>query len=51
MSDTATIIVLGLGFMWLLQFALSFWQLRRYNQRLSELRKLGIVWVGLNGTA
>lgn len=51
MSTTATIIVLGLGFMWLLQFVLTFWQLRRYNQRLSELRKLGTVWVGLNGTA
>lgn len=51
MNATATIIVLGLGLMWLIQFGLTFWQLRRYNQRLSELRKLGTVWVGLHGSA
>jgi DNA-binding transcriptional regulator of glucitol operon len=51
MNATATIIVLGLGFMWLIQFGLTFWQLRRYNQRLSELRKQGTVWVGLHGSA
>jgi glucitol operon activator protein len=51
MNSTATVVVLGLGFMWVLQYALTFWQMRRYNKRLSELRKGGLVWVGLNGSA
>jgi glucitol operon activator protein len=51
MNSTATVVVLGLGFMWLLQYALTFWQMQRYNKRLKDLRKGGLVWVGLNGSA
>lgn len=51
MNSTAAVVVLGLGCMWLLQYAFTFWQMRRYNKRLSELRKGGSVWVGLNGSA
>jgi len=51
MNSTTTVVILGLGFMWLLQYALTFWQMRRYNKRLIELRKKGMAWVGLNGSS
>ncbi|MGQ0600478.1 MAG: transcriptional regulator GutM [Anaerolineales bacterium] len=51
MSSTATVIILMLALMWALQYALSFWQMRRYYRRLAELRREGTVWVGLAGSA
>lgn len=51
MTSTGTIIVLLLAFMWALQYGFSFWQMRRYYKRLAELRREGVVWVGLAGSA
>jgi DNA-binding transcriptional regulator of glucitol operon len=51
MDLTSTTIVLLLALMWALQYGLSFWQMRRYYRRLSELRREGMVWVGLAGSA
>ncbi|MCE1253587.1 MAG: transcriptional regulator GutM [Anaerolineae bacterium] len=51
MNSTTAVVILGLGFMWLLQYVLTFWQMRRYSKRLSLLRKEGWVWVGLHGSA
>lgn len=51
MDSTGTTIVLLLAIMWALQYGLSFWQMRRYYKRLSELRREGMVWVGLAGSA
>lgn len=51
MTATGTTIALLLAFMWALQYALSFWQMRRYYGRLSELRREGLVWVGMAGSA
>lgn len=51
MSTTATVIILMLAIMWALQYALSFWQMRRYYRRLAELRREGMVWVGMAGSA
>ena len=35
---------------WVIQYALTFFQMRRYNKRLSELKKLGPTAVGLSGS-
>lgn len=51
MTETGTVIVLLLAFMWAVQYALSFWQMRRYYRRLAELRRDGLVWVGMAGSA
>ncbi|MBP7690882.1 MAG: transcriptional regulator GutM [Anaerolineales bacterium] len=51
MELTGTTIVLLLAFMWAFQYGLSFWQMRRYYKRLAELRREGLVWVGLAGSA
>jgi DNA-binding transcriptional regulator of glucitol operon len=37
--------------MWAIQYALSFWQMRRYYRRLAELRREGVVSVGMAGSA
>jgi DNA-binding transcriptional regulator of glucitol operon len=34
---------------WGVQFALAYWQLRRFHRRIAELRKLGRCSVGLHG--
>lgn len=51
MFSTGTVVILMLAAMWALQYALSFWQMRRYYTRLAELRREGTVWVGLAGSA
>lgn len=51
MTATGTTIALLLAFMWALQYGLSFWQMRRYYRRLAELRREGLVWVGMAGSA
>jgi DNA-binding transcriptional regulator of glucitol operon len=51
MNSTGTAIALLLAFMWALQYGMSFWQMRRYYKRLAELRREGVVWVGLAGSA
>lgn len=44
-------VVLGiaLGVMWLLQFGLSFMQMRRYYGRIAKLRKTGLTATGMSG--
>jgi DNA-binding transcriptional regulator of glucitol operon len=51
LNTTGATVVLLLVFMWTAQYAASFWQMRRYYKRLSELRREGFVWVGLAGSA
>ena len=51
MNLTTTIVILGLGVMWLIQYGLTFWQMRRYNKRLLDLKIQGTPWVGLNGSS
>lgn len=49
---TATMIILGLAGAWLLQLFLSYFQLRRFYGRVSQLRKGGnLVSIGVSGTA
>ncbi len=52
LDRTASVIVLALGLGWLLQFVLSYFQLRRFYRRIGELRRGGkLVSIGVNGTA
>jgi DNA-binding transcriptional regulator of glucitol operon len=49
---TATMIILGLAGAWLLQLFLSYFQLRRFYGRVSQLRKTGnLVSIGVSGSA
>ncbi len=49
---TATMIILGLAGAWLLQLFLSYFQLRRFYGRVSQLRKTGnLVSIGVAGSA
>lgn len=49
--STGTVLIVGLAVAWTLQYLLSFWQMRRYYNRLAELRRRGVVSVGLAGSA
>ncbi len=51
MDSTGTLIALLLAAMWILQYVLSFYQMRRYYKRLADLRREGLVWVGMAGSA
>ena len=42
-------ILFGLVGMWILQFGLAFWQMRRFYGRLTSLRHDGLTAVGLSG--
>lgn len=35
---------------WIIQFGMTFFQMRRYNKRLSELKKMGPTTVGMSGS-
>jgi len=35
---------------WIIQFVMTFFQMRRYNKRLAELKKLGPTAVGMSGS-
>lgn len=48
---TAAVIIIGLAVAWTLQYILAFWQMRRYYRRLAELRKKGLVSIGMSGSA
>ena len=48
---TASILIVGLAIAWSLQYVLAFWQMRRYYRRLAELRKKGLVSIGMAGSA
>lgn len=40
---------LVIAVLWLAQFAMAWWQLRRFHMRIAELRKTGRTAVGLKG--
>ena len=50
-NQTATLIVLSLAVAWFIQYCLAFFQLRRFYRRVSELRRTGIVSIGMEGSA
>ncbi|MCS6845106.1 MAG: transcriptional regulator GutM [Caldilineales bacterium] len=52
MNATATTIVLALAAAWLLQLFFSYFQMRRFYRRISELRRGGnLVSIGMSGSA
>ena len=51
MIENAWVFVIGLALMWILQLGLTSWQMRRYYGRIAALRREGVVWVGLSGSA
>jgi DNA-binding transcriptional regulator of glucitol operon len=51
MPSTGSAIIILLAFAWLLQFGLSFFQMRRFYRRIAVLHKYGSVWIGMEGTA
>jgi DNA-binding transcriptional regulator of glucitol operon len=50
MQNSYTWIILGLAMAWVLQLALSLWQMRRFYARFNELRKAGISAIGTAGS-
>lgn len=40
---------LALGILWLMQFGLGYWQMRRFYQRMITLRRSGLTAIGLSG--
>ena len=51
MDTTATLIIVGLAVAWAIQYALAFWQMRRFYKRVAELRRDGKVSIGMAGSA
>jgi len=51
MFETAAYIIVALALGWMIQYAFAYYQLRRFYRRVSELRKDGIVSIGLAGSA
>lgn len=49
--STASAIILMLAIAWFVQYLLSFYQLRRFYRRIHQLRRLGTVSIGAEGTA
>lgn len=47
--ETATFVVLALALAWLTQLGLSYWQMKRFYGRISQLRKSGKLAIGLEG--
>lgn len=47
--ETATFVVLALALAWFIQLGLSYWQMKRFYGRISQLRKSGKLAIGLEG--
>lgn len=43
------LIFLVLGIVWIIQFGLAYWQIRRFYQRMIILRRSGLTAIGLSG--
>ena len=51
MDPTATLIIIGLAVAWGIQYALAFWQMKRFYRRIAELRRDGQVSIGMAGSS
>lgn len=51
MDPTATLIIIGLALAWGIQYALAFWQMKRFYRRVAELRRDGQVSIGMAGSS
>ncbi len=50
MTSAGIAIICLLAFVWLVQYGLTYLQMRRYYGRLAQLRRLGLVSVGMAGS-
>lgn len=50
MSSTAAVIVIALAIVWTLQYLLTFRQMRRFYKRTAELRRDGLLSIGMAGS-
>jgi DNA-binding transcriptional regulator of glucitol operon len=48
-TENFTTILFGLVVMWILQFGLAYWQMRRFYRRMAILRRSGLTAIGLSG--
>ena len=48
-TDRAGFILASLLIMWLIQFGLAWWQMRRFYDRIAVLRRGGLTAIGLSG--
>jgi DNA-binding transcriptional regulator of glucitol operon len=44
-------VIVGLAIAWTIQYALAFWQMRRFYRRVAEFRRYGKVSIGVAGSA
>lgn len=49
LSENAGIILAMMVFFWLIQFGLTYWQMKRFYARLKVIRKGGLTAIGLSG--
>ncbi len=47
--DNFTVFLVGLVVMWLFQFGLAYFQMRRFYRRMTELKRTGLTAVGVSG--
>ncbi|NMC47252.1 MAG: hypothetical protein GYA52_10560 [Chloroflexi bacterium] len=43
-------IIVAFVIAWVIQYAMTYFQMRRYNQRLNEMKKMGPTAVGMSGS-
>jgi DNA-binding transcriptional regulator of glucitol operon len=48
-ADNFTVFLIGLVVMWILQFGLAYFQMRRFYRRMIELKRAGLTAVGMCG--
>jgi DNA-binding transcriptional regulator of glucitol operon len=48
-TNNPGLIFLALGVLWIIQFGLAYWQMRRFYQRMITLRRSGLTAIGLSG--
>lgn len=51
MLSTASLLIVLLAVAWFIQLALSYWQMRRFYDRIAQLRRRGRISVGKEGSA
>ncbi|NJN92912.1 MAG: hypothetical protein HC875_01880 [Anaerolineales bacterium] len=47
LTNNPGLIFLILGVLWIIQFGLAYWQMRRFYQRMITLRRSGLTAIGL----
>ena len=50
MDSTATTVILALAAAWIIQYYFAWWQMRRFYKRIADLRRFGLVSVGMSGS-